>query len=69
MSNAVAIELNPFKTALSVPSDPVEYDKWFRARVQASMAEGGPLIPHQQVMAEMEQIIQDAERRAFAGHA
>jgi hypothetical protein len=39
------------------------YDRWFRARVQASLADPRPAIPHDEVMAEMEAIIAEAEKR------
>jgi hypothetical protein len=45
------------------PEDPVEYDKWFRAKVQQSLDDPRPTIPHEQVMAEMESIIAKAEAR------
>lgn len=39
------------------------YDRWFRAKVEAAMADTRPKVPHDQVMAEMEAIISAAERR------
>ena len=39
------------------------YDKWFRAKVQASLDDPRPSIPHDQVMAEMDAIIAEAEQR------
>ena len=39
------------------------YDRWLRAKVQASLDDPRPSIPHDQVMAEMEAIISDAEQR------
>lgn len=37
--------------------DPVEYDKWFRAKIQAAIDDPSPSIPHDQVMAEMRALI------------
>ena len=37
------------------------YDKWFRAKVEASLADPRPRIPHDQAMAEMRAII-DSKR-------
>jgi hypothetical protein len=52
------------------PEDPVEYDKWFRAKVQESLDDPRPTIPHAQVMAEMEVIIaKAAARKAGNGKA
>lgn len=39
------------------------HDRWFRAKVEQALAERGPAVPHDQVMAEMEAIIVAAERR------
>ncbi|MBC8740435.1 antitoxin [Paraburkholderia sp. UCT31] len=53
------------------PSDPAEYDKWFRAKVQESLDDPRPPIPHAQVMADMDAIIEDAvaRRQARTGEA
>ena len=39
------------------------YDAWFRAKVEAALADTRPGIPHDEVMAEMDAIIEAAERR------
>jgi len=50
------------------PSDPVEYDKWFRAKVQEALDDPRPPVPHDQVMARMDEIIKTAvERRKARG--
>jgi hypothetical protein len=38
------------------------YDVWFRKKVQEGLDDPGPDIPHEEVMAEMEEIISAAER-------
>lgn len=35
------------------PTDEREYDAWFRAKVEASLADPRPSIPHQEVVAHM----------------
>jgi len=35
------------------PQDPVQYDAWFKAKVQQAIDDPRPSIPHAQVMAEM----------------
>jgi predicted esterase len=35
-----------------------EYDRWFRAQVEAALAETGPGVPNEQVMAEARAIIE-----------
>lgn len=42
---------------LMSPEDPVAYDAWFRAEVEAAMASDEPGIPHDRVMAELRAII------------
>ncbi|WP_083900937.1 stability determinant [Azospirillum sp. B4] len=39
------------------------YDRWFREKVRASREDGRPSIPHDAVMAEMDEIIRVAEER------
>ncbi len=39
------------------------YVVWVRAKVQASLDDPRPSIPHDQVMAEMNAIIAEADRR------
>lgn len=39
------------------------YSRWFRSQVQASLDDPSPSIPHDQVMAEMDAIIAEAEQR------
>ncbi|MEO8716519.1 MAG: antitoxin [Acetobacteraceae bacterium] len=39
------------------------HDRWFRTRVRASLADPSPTVPHDQVMAEIEAIIAEAEQR------
>lgn len=35
------------------PQDPVEYDAWFKAKVQQAIDDPRPSIPHAQVMDEL----------------
>jgi hypothetical protein len=44
------------------------YDKWFRAQVQASIDDPRPSIPHDQVMADAQAVI-DAKRLRHAAKA
>ena len=39
------------------------YDRWFRAEVQASIDDPRPSIPHEQVMAEIQVWMEEAQRR------
>ena len=48
---------------LGVPRDPVEYDRWFRAKVQAALDDTRPGIPHEEVMRRMNRVIERAVLR------
>lgn len=50
-------KLDPIISEFATSEEEEAYDKWFRAEVEAAMAETGPGIPHEQVMAEMQAII------------
>ena len=56
-------KLDPRVSEFETVEQAESYDRWFRAKVQASLEDDRPCIPHDQVMAEMEAIIQAAERR------
>ncbi len=55
--------LSPIESEFATTEDAEAYDRWFRAKVQTSLDDPRPGIPHDQVMAEMDAIISDAERR------
>lgn len=56
-------KLNPRVSEFETEEQAASYDRWFRAKVEAALKDDRPRIPHDQVMAEMEAIIQAAERR------
>jgi hypothetical protein len=43
------------------------YDRWFRAKVQASLDDPRPNVPHDDVMAEMRALIASKRDRNDAG--
>lgn len=51
-------KLSPIVSEFETEEDAAAYDRWFRARVEASLADPRPGVPHDQVMAEMRQIIE-----------
>jgi hypothetical protein len=55
--------LDPIVSEFATVEEAEAYDKWFREKVRRSMADTRPRIPHDQVMAEMEEIIAEAEKR------
>lgn len=56
-------QLDPRVSEFETTEAAESYDRWFREKVGAVLANPQPTIPHDQVMAEMEAIIVAAERR------
>ncbi|WP_250453399.1 stability determinant [Caballeronia sp. ATUFL_M2_KS44] len=57
---------NPFDPTVSEFASVEEaeaYDKWYRAKVQRSMADTRPRFGHDEVMDELDAIIDAAEKR------
>lgn len=59
----MSAKLSPIVSEFETEEQAASYDRWFRAKVQASLDDPRPVIPHDQVMAEMEAIIAQAEAR------
>src|SRR5271166_6584759 len=59
-------KLSPIESEFDSTEDAEAYDRWFRAKVEASMADARPGVPHATVMAELDDIIDQAERRSRA---
>lgn len=55
--------LDPRVSEFATTEAAASYERWFLGKVEKALAECGPTIPHDQVMAEMEAIIVAAERR------
>lgn len=59
----MSAQLSPIVSEFETQEQADSYDRWFRAKVKASLDDPRPSIPHDQVMAEMEAIIEQAEAR------
>jgi hypothetical protein len=57
-------KLDPIVSEFETTEDAEAYDAWFRAKVQASIDDNRPRIPHDEVMARLQAIIAEAERKA-----
>ncbi|WP_144636888.1 stability determinant [Bordetella genomosp. 13] len=55
--------LSPVVSKSETEDQAVSHDRWFRAKVQASLSDPRPATPHDQVMAHMDAIIEAAEKR------
>jgi hypothetical protein len=61
--------LTPIESEFATVEEAEAYDRWLRAKVQASLDDPRPGIPHGQVMAEMDAIILAAEKRRASKQA
>ena len=55
---------SPPSSGFGSPEEAAAYEEWLKAKVAASLAEEGPSIPHDEVMAEMRAIIERKGRPA-----
>lgn len=55
--------LSPLVSEFETQEQEASYVAWIKAKVQASLDDPRPTIPHDQVMAEMDLIIAEAEKR------
>lgn len=60
------IALSPIESEFATVEEAKAYERWFRAKVQESLDDNSPLIPHDQVMAEMQALIDDKRREHAA---
>ena len=56
--------LSPIESEFATTEQAEAYDRWFRAKVAAALRDEQPKIPHDEVMAEARQIIEDKKRAA-----
>ncbi|WP_026136996.1 hypothetical protein [Pseudomonas sp. CBZ-4] len=62
----MSIPLSPIVSEFETEEQAASYDRWFRAKVQASIDDPRPSIPHDEAMAEVERML---EERRKARHA
>jgi predicted transcriptional regulator len=62
--------LSPIESEFDTVEEAEAYDRWFREEVEAALREadapGTAFVPHDQVMADMDAIISEAEKRRAA---
>ena len=63
---SMSIPLSPIVSEFETEEQAASYDRWFRAKVQASIDDPRPSIPHDEAMAEVERML---EERRKARHA
>ena len=57
----MSIPLDPIVSEFETQEQADSYQRWFRERVEASLADPRSGIPHDEVMAEMDALINDIE--------
>jgi hypothetical protein len=60
-------ELSPIVSEFETEEQAASYGKWFRAQVQASIDDPRPNTPHDQVMAEMRDLIESKRNTPSVG--
>jgi len=50
--------LTPIESEFETTEEAEAYDAWFRAKVEKAMASTAPAIPHDQVMAMVQEVIE-----------
>jgi hypothetical protein len=60
----MAKKLDPIISEFDTQEEADAYDKWFRAKVQASLDDPRPSIPHDQAMARLRETIKRAAEKS-----
>ncbi len=63
----MSAELSPIVSAFETEEQAARYDRWFRAKVQASLDDPRPNVPHDQVMADMRSLLEAKRNKRDAG--
>ena len=56
--------LSPLVSEFETEEQETSYTTWLKAKIQASLSDPRPNIPHDEVMAEMDAMIAEAEAKA-----
>lgn len=63
----MSAELSPIVSEFETEEQAASYDRWFRAKVQASLDDPRPNVPHDQVMADMRALLEAKRNKRDAG--
>jgi hypothetical protein len=58
----MSTRLSPLDSEFETEEQAASYDRWFRAKVQASIDDPRPSIPHAEAMALVEQMLEDKRK-------
>jgi hypothetical protein len=54
---------DPIVSEFDSPEEEAAYNEWFRKKVEASLADPRPVVPHDQVMAELDAILKARRKK------
>lgn len=60
----MATPLDPRVSEFETREQAESHDRWLRGQVRRPLEDSDPVVPHDEVMAEMEAIIEKAEQRS-----
>jgi hypothetical protein len=63
----MSAELSPIVSEFETEEQAASYDRWFRTKVQASLHDPRPNVPHDQVMADMRSLLEAKRNKRDAG--
>ncbi|WP_283190664.1 antitoxin [Pseudomonas sp. PMCC200344] len=63
----MSAELSPIVSKFETEEQAASYDRWFRAKVQASLDDQRPNVPHDQVMADVRSLLEAKRTKRDAG--
>ncbi|QAY88625.1 antitoxin [Pseudomonas sp. ACM7] len=63
----MSAELSPIVSEFETEEQAASYDRWFRAKVQASLDDPRPNVPHDQVMADVRSLLEAKRNKRDAG--
>ena len=58
----MSIPLSPIVSEFETEEQAASYDRWFRAKVQASIDDPRPSIPHDEAMVEVERMLEERRK-------
>ena len=62
MEITMSAHLSPIDSGFETEEQAISHDRWFRAKVQASLDDPRPSIPHDEAMALVEQRLEDKRK-------
>lgn len=63
----MSAHLSPLVSEFDTEEQAASYDRWFRAKVQASLDDSRPNIAHDQVMADMHAVLESRRQKQDVG--